>query len=176
MTIDEMRKQIIKEFKILQWEPTIEADAICIVNVNIDKLRTSHEPRLPDWIDPLVWDEFKNHRKKVKKPMTPFAEKLMIKALARAKSEGVEPNELLEAVIVNGWQGIGNKSNQYNGINKNANPPKYGNQFLNIENQLNLAETEFINGEQHKVERNSDPSSNTKSSCTSVRSIQHTTD
>ena len=76
--LDKLRKQIIKEFKILQWEPTIEADAICIVNVNCDKLRSENEPRLPDWIDPIVWDEFKNHRRKVKKPMTPFAERLMI--------------------------------------------------------------------------------------------------
>ena len=100
--LEKMRLQIIKEFKILQWEPTIEADAICIVNVNCDKLRTENEPRLPDWIDPVVWEEFKNHRKKIKKPMTRFAERLMIKALAKAKSDGIVPNELLEAVIVNG--------------------------------------------------------------------------
>ena len=34
--LEKMRLQIIKEFKILQLEPTIEADAICIVNVNCD--------------------------------------------------------------------------------------------------------------------------------------------
>ena len=70
--LEKMRLQIIKAFKILQWEPTIEADAICIVNVNCDKLRTENEPRLQDWIDPVVWEEFKNHRKKIQTSSYPY--------------------------------------------------------------------------------------------------------
>ena len=167
--LDKLRKQIIKEFKILQWEPTIEADAICIVNVNCDKLRSENEPRLPDWIDPVVWEEFKNHRRKVKKPMPPFAERLMIKSLAKAKADGIVPNELLEAVIVNGWQGIGNKENQYNGVYKNRQPAKYNGKFLNPEYQLNLAEKEFIDGNEHT-------SSGQEAGSAALRSIQHSPD
>ena len=167
--LEKMRLQIIKEFKILQWEPTIEADAICIVNVNCDKLRTENEPRLPDWIDPVVWEEFKNHRKKIKKPMTRFAERLMIKALAKAKSDGIVPNELLEAVIVNGWQSFGNKGNQYNGIYKDRQPSKYNGKFLNTEYQLDLAEKEFKDGNEHT-------SSSQAIGSSALRSIQHTTD
>ena len=162
-TVKECMNQMIKEFKMLQWEPTIEGDAIAIVKECFSRLAS--DQRLPDYIDPIVWEHFKQHRITIKKKMTPRAEELMIKALSRAKGEGVDPNDLLDAVILNGWQGIGNKGNQYNGINKNAEPAKYKGQYLNTTYQMNLAEKEFNDGRQHT------PSSQ-ETGRTTMRSIQ----
>ena len=53
-----------------------------------------------------TWEEFRIHRKKIKKPMTEYAEKLMIKKLTRFQSQGHDPNQLLQETIMNGWQGI----------------------------------------------------------------------
>ena len=170
-TVRECMNQMIKEFKYLQWEPTIEGDAISIVKQCFSRLAS--DQRLPDYIDPVVWEHFKEHRKTIKKKMSPRAEELMSSALGRAKDDGVDPNELLDAVIANGWQGIGNKSNQYNGIKKNAEPAKYNRQFLNPEYQMNLAEKEFLNGTDS--ERNANTSTDKEFSSSPLRSIQHST-
>lgn len=164
--LERCKKQILKEFRILQWEETITADAMCIVNLNLDKLFQLEG--LPDYIDAVLWTDFKEHRRTIGKKMTPKAEELMIKALSRAKDEGANPNELLEAVILNGWQGIGNKGNHYNGIIKNANTTKYKGEYLNTSHQMQLAEKEFEDGRQHT------PTSQDVGSPV-MRSIQHTT-
>ena len=143
-TVKECMNQMIKEFKMLQWEPTIEGDAIAIVKECFSRLAS--DQRLPDYIDPIVWEHFKQHRITIKKKMTPHAEELMIKALSRAKGDGVNPNELLNAVMLNGWQGIGNKANQYNGIINNAQPTKNNRQYLDTSHQMELARKEFENG------------------------------
>jgi hypothetical protein len=143
-TVKECMNQMIKEFKMLQWEGTIEGDAIAIVKECFTRLAS--DQRLPDYIDPIVWEHFKQHRVTIKKKMTPHAEELMIKALARAKGDGVDPNELLNAVMLNGWQGIGNKGNQYNGIINNAQPTKNNRQYLDTSHQMAIARKEFENG------------------------------
>ena len=158
--------QMIREFKMLQWEETIEGDAIAIVKECFSRLAS--DQRLPDYIDAVLWTDFKEHRRTIGKKMTPKAEELMIKALSRAKDEGANPNELLEAVILNGWQGIGNKGNHYNGIIKNANTTKYKGEYLNTSHQMKLAEKEFEDGRQHT------PTSQDVGSPV-MRSIQHTT-
>jgi len=145
-TIKECTNEMIRQFKMLQWEGTIEGDAIAIVKECIGRL--SADQRLPQYIDPLVWEHFKEHRVLIKKKMTPRAEELMIKALSKAKDDGVDPNELLDAVILNGWQGIGNKANQYNGIIKNTKPTENNRQYLNTSQQMDLARKEFENDRQ----------------------------
>ena len=142
-TVKECMNQMIKQFKYLQWEGTIEGDAIAIVKECFSKLAS--DQRLPDYIDAIVWEHFKQHRVTIKKKMTPHAEELMIKALSRAKGDGVDPNVLLNAVMLNGWQGIGNKENQYNGIIKNAQPTHNNRQYLNTSHQMDLARKEFEN-------------------------------
>jgi hypothetical protein len=140
-TIKECMNEMIKQIKYLQWECTIEGDAISIVKECFSRLAS--DQRLPDYIDASVWEHFKGHRIMIKKKMTPHAEELMIKALSRAKDDGVDPNELLNAVMVNGWQGIGNKSNQYNGIMNKAETTQNNRQYLNTSQQMDLARKEF---------------------------------
>ena len=145
-TIKECMNEMIKQIKYLQWECTIEGDAISIVKECFSRLAS--DQRLPDYIDASVWEHFKGHRIMIKKKMTPHAEELMIKALSRAKDDGVDPNELLNAVMLNGWQGIGNKANQYNGIIKKDQPTENNRQYLNTSHQMDLARKEFENDRQ----------------------------
>lgn len=155
--IKDCANEMIRQFKMLQWEGTIEGDAIAIVKECIARL--SSDQRLPEYIDPLIWEHFKDHRKTIGKKMTPRAEELMIKALSRARGDGVDPNELLDAVILNGWQGIGNKANQYNGIIKKAQPTNNNRQYLDTSHQMDLARKEFENDRQrHQRIQDTSPS------------------
>lgn len=61
---------------------------------------------LPDWLPNEVWEEFKQHRKQLKKPMSELAQKKSIKQLEKWRSEGQDVVEVIEASIANGWQGL----------------------------------------------------------------------
>lgn len=61
---------------------------------------------LPDWLPSELWEEFKQHRKSMKKPMTTLAENKMIKALDKMRSEGQDIVQVIETSIANGWQGV----------------------------------------------------------------------
>ena len=62
--------------------------------------------KLPDWIDPVVWEQYQIHRKTIKKPMSDYAEHLCVIKLEKAKEQGHDPNELINTTIEKGWQGI----------------------------------------------------------------------
>jgi biotin operon repressor len=49
---------------------------------------------------------FEEHRKKLRAPMTERAFELILKKLARFRAEGMDPIEVLEQSIMNGWVGI----------------------------------------------------------------------
>ena len=59
--------------------------------------------RVPDKIRPEVWEAFEEMRKKIRKPMTVYAKKLIIKKLLTMEDD---PNDILEQSIMNSWQGI----------------------------------------------------------------------
>ena len=69
-------------------------------------IKTPLTPQISNLLDQEVWEEFRLHRKKIKKPMSEYAERLMKKKLTRLQSEGHDPNQLLQETIMNGWQGI----------------------------------------------------------------------
>jgi len=60
----------------------------------------------PDWIDLKIWTEYLNMRKKIKKPMTHYAQELAVKELLKFKDQGYDPNGILETSIQNSWQGL----------------------------------------------------------------------
>ncbi len=60
---------------------------------------------IPEWLDAELWEEFRNHRKAIKRPLTPYAEKLLIKKLDKWRAE-YDINEIIETSIINGWQGL----------------------------------------------------------------------
>lgn len=64
-----------------------------------------------------IWEEFKEHRRQMKKPMTPLAQSKMLKELQRHGNDTA--TQMLEQSIMNGWLGIFElKSGGYNGTKK----------------------------------------------------------
>jgi len=61
---------------------------------------------LPSWIDLSTWHDYLEMRRKIRKPATLKAQELIIKKLERLKSEGQDPNKILEQSIENSWQGV----------------------------------------------------------------------
>jgi len=60
----------------------------------------------PDWLNQKLWNEFKAHRRRIGKPMTPHAEKLNINKLEKFMEQGHQPDDLINMAIEKGWQGI----------------------------------------------------------------------
>ena len=61
----------------------------------------------PEWLDQELWKEYIKHRIRIKKPMTPFAEKLNIDKLSLImKTTHLTQQTIMNNVIEMGWQGI----------------------------------------------------------------------
>lgn len=61
---------------------------------------------LPEWLDAAVWEQFRLHRKKIKAPMTEYAETLIIRKLTALHKQGYEVTDILNESIERGWRGI----------------------------------------------------------------------
>lgn len=61
---------------------------------------------IPDWIDPDSWQAFRDMRKIIKAPMTPYAEQLIVRELVRLKAAGENPQACLDQSIRNGWRDV----------------------------------------------------------------------
>ncbi|MES3022765.1 MAG: hypothetical protein V4857_14405 [Pseudomonadota bacterium] len=61
---------------------------------------------LPDWLPAEAWAEYLAMRKKNKRPMTPYAEKLAIGKLTEFRANGQDVQAVLEQSIFNSWQGL----------------------------------------------------------------------
>ena len=101
----------VPDFSTLQESCTLQESSTPNLQESSTHKNTIEEnpiknPPTPHWLDLEIWNEFKKHRKKVKKPMTEFAEKKMLIKLGKLKDEGHDPNKLLEESLINGWQGV----------------------------------------------------------------------
>jgi phage replication O-like protein O len=61
---------------------------------------------IPSWLNKEIWNNFIEHRKALKKPMTPQAIKLAFKKLEEFKNQGYNPEDVINQSILNGWQGL----------------------------------------------------------------------
>jgi len=61
---------------------------------------------LPDWIPLETWTAFLEMRKRIKKPATEFAKKLIVGKLEKFKSQGQDVIAILEKSITSGWQDV----------------------------------------------------------------------
>ena len=75
---------------------------------------------LPDFIDAELFANFIQHRKEIKKPLTPHARDLIIKKLSDFNSRGLDANKALENSIINGWQGVFEPRRDKNNYQKNS--------------------------------------------------------
>ncbi len=61
---------------------------------------------IPDWLDVSDWKDFVAMRKKIGKPMTDRASKIIISKLEKMKVKGINPSIPLQNSIVNAWQDV----------------------------------------------------------------------
>ena len=73
---------------------------------------------LPDWLPNETWEEFKQHRKDIKKPLTELAAKKTLLKLEKLKSEGQDIIEVINASIAGGWTSIYGLKSQGNSHGK----------------------------------------------------------
>lgn len=61
---------------------------------------------LPDWLDKELWKDFKDHRQKLRAPMTDRAQEMVIKKLGWLKDHGHNPKHLLMTAMERGWKSV----------------------------------------------------------------------
>jgi hypothetical protein len=59
-----------------------------------------------DWIEPDSWAAFVEMRRKIKAPLTPYAEKLILRELCKLKAAGNDPQACLDQSIMNSWRDV----------------------------------------------------------------------
>mgnify|MGYP000184471998 CR=1 FL=1 len=52
------------------------------------------------------WEAFIEMRRRIRAPLTPYAEKLICRELAKLKSAGQDPQACLEQSVMLGWRGV----------------------------------------------------------------------
>lgn len=61
---------------------------------------------VPDFISKDIWEEFLDHRKSIRSPMSEIAQKKAFKVLEKLKEEGQDVEKVVNNSIVNGWKGL----------------------------------------------------------------------
>lgn len=73
---------------------------------------------LPAWVDREAFFEFREHRRAIKKPLTPQSEKIALKTLFDVFNNGESQRDIIERSILNGWAGLFANSKKNNSGNK----------------------------------------------------------
>ena len=63
---------------------------------------------LPAWLSEELWEDFKEHRKLLRKPLTPLAATRILKTLEQVVADysEAEARQCLDTSIANGWLGV----------------------------------------------------------------------
>lgn len=61
---------------------------------------------LPEWVQQDTWNSFEEMRRKIRKPLTDSARKLVIGKLESLRTSGNDPTTVLEQSIMHSWQGV----------------------------------------------------------------------
>lgn len=77
---------------------------------------------LPDFISLNSLEEFIDHRKDIKKPMSKKAISLFIGKLSKLHQSGYDPSLLIEGAILNGWQSVYEKDEYRYEVKKTSIP------------------------------------------------------
>ena len=99
---------------------------------------------LPEWIDEFRWDQFKIHRKSMRKKLTDYAEYLLVEKLRKFREQGYDPNELIDHAILQGWQSVFIPHD----MKKNKTRGGWG---LDPDHQMQIALEEFKKGKDVKL-------------------------
>lgn len=92
----------------IDYEPLshLNSNSNSNLNSNIkkgDKSPEINKIELPDWLDKKVWEEWEQHRKELKKKLTPSTIKLQLKFLETNKQDY---RKIINQSIANGWTGL----------------------------------------------------------------------
>jgi uncharacterized protein YdaU (DUF1376 family) len=77
-----------------------------ITNNQIKEKKVIVPLELPDWLNKTDWNDFVEMRKKLKKPMTDRAVKLMLSKLETMKNKGIDTSEVLQKSILANWSDV----------------------------------------------------------------------
>jgi uncharacterized protein YdaU (DUF1376 family) len=77
-----------------------------ITNNQIKERNPIVPAKLPDWLNKTDWNDFVEMRKKLKKPMTDRAVKLMLSKLETMKNKGINTSEVLQKSILANWSDV----------------------------------------------------------------------
>jgi hypothetical protein len=72
-------------------------------------LKSNHQARaveVPDWIPAAAWTDWNDHRRSIRKPLTPKAAELSIRSLAKLRDAGHDPRKVIDLAIERGWTGL----------------------------------------------------------------------
>ncbi len=97
---DSLNKSLNKYNKLNKKETYKERNSIS------KKIKEEEILEIPSWLNKEVWSNFIEHRKALKKPMTPQAIKLAFKKLEEFKNQGYNPEDVINQSILNGWLGL----------------------------------------------------------------------
>ena len=71
-----------------------------------DNIQKTIKVQAPDWLDLILFNDFLEHRKKLRKPMTERAKEIFVRKVDNLRSKGFDPTELIETAIERGWQTV----------------------------------------------------------------------
>ena len=84
---------------------------------------------IPPFIDLKVWSSWLDHRKAMRKPLTPQAAKIQLENLAAWRDEGFDVSEIINTTIGRNWQGL---EYGYNEVKKRKTQNIISNQSTNF--------------------------------------------
>jgi uncharacterized protein YdaU (DUF1376 family) len=86
-------------------QPNIKQETI---NIKQETKKTAPDVAvcLPDWMPVETWEAFLAMRKKIKKPATDYALKLLVGKLTKFRAAGQDVQKVLEKSITAGWQDV----------------------------------------------------------------------
>ena len=131
-------------------KPTLENPTLYIKDLerkDLIKEKTNKKERtpLPAWLSEELWEDFKEHRKLLRKPLTPLAATRILKTLNEVATDysEAEARQCLDTSIANGWLGVFPPKAQ------TATSPRY--QSLDERNQSVF--DDFLKGDTDGIER-----------------------
>lgn len=83
------------------------------VEVEVEERRNTNKPKgggsdagLPEWLPVDAWVAFVDHRRAIRKPMTPAAVPINLRTLGKLREAGNDPRAVIDQSIENGWTGL----------------------------------------------------------------------
>lgn len=80
--------------------------AVSTIYRSYTKKGSKKEQKLPDWLSPAKWQEFRDHRVELGKPLTAVAEKRLLTKLAKLRDDGGSVGDIIQRSIDNCWLGL----------------------------------------------------------------------